>query len=676
MKTTVYLLCPAVAVAALCLACGGSGTEVADAAASDAAQVDGGAADAGAPDGGGQGDAGCVTKEPPPFTPDVNQKKFALSMYHFNEQYAAGGLDVTLKDGTNAVFGEVSRGWTEEKLDRWYITQPFEATLDLYLAHPSWKTDFEFQGYLLELIVNGYPRVLQKLKTLAENGQVETISIHYSDQLFVAFPRTDLQKSVELTKAIFGQACVPLSGVVFNQEGEDGVGKHDFMAQNGYTVDIFPTNLWLYYHQGVARAPYYKSRGVDVVVGPGAGYRSDLPLVFETFDQGIEVTWTYYDDGDMMAYPLDPYFAPMSSPDIIKENVAKYEAKLLDLEQKGYKITSVGDFVAHLKAMNVPQPDLPPVLDGTWQPIDTQSVWRWLGGRSSVPGNAKSERDNTVRTYNYRTRTDCAAAQELLDTAKAEGRDTSALESDMHAAWKELMLGEVTDATGITPWIGEFNYGIVHTDNAAAAAARVVTGALAALGWPHAKVDLLAGTAEKLDALPVIPALPSADAPFEVTLLAPSRTNEMRWFDAGQGAFMLDLSFGPSSDPTGADADNCKVTLTFPRYEDRYQYSPALLDDEVVSIDMASFTYQAPEVYLPLANGLIGLGNNRWVVKDCRQMHIAARIPNQGDKVVQFVDATADPVNGATWRFYVIEGDQAVALDFATRLNTAPVVYK
>ena len=224
-------------------------------------QGDAGTPDAGAADGGARGDAGCVTNQPPAFTPDVNQKKFALSMYHFNVQYVAGGLDVMLKDGTNAVFGEMSKGWTEEKLDRWYITQPFDATLDLYLAHPAWKTDFELQGRLLELIVNGYPKVLEKLKALAENGQLETISIHYSDQLFVAFPRADLQKSADITKAIFDGACVPLSGVVFNQEGETGVGKHDFMAKNGYTIDIFPTNLWLYYHQ-VARAPYYKSRGV------------------------------------------------------------------------------------------------------------------------------------------------------------------------------------------------------------------------------------------------------------------------------------------------------------------------------------------------------------------------------------------------------------------------------
>ena len=91
---------------------------------------------------------------------------------------------------------------------------------------------------------------------------------------------------------------------------------------------------------------------------------------------------------------------------------------------------------------------------------------------------------------------------------------------------------------------------------------------------------------------------------------------------------------------------------------------------------MSLFTYQAPEVYLPLANGLIGLGNGWWVVKDCTQMHIAARIPNTGDAVIQFVDATADPVNGAGWTLYVLKGDNAAALDFAAKLNTAPVVYK
>ena len=132
------------------------------------------------------------------------------------------------------------------------------------------------------------------------------------------------------------------------------------------------------------------------------------------------------------------------------------------------------------------------------------------------------------------------------------------------------MLAEVTDGTGITPWIGELDYGIVHTDKAAAAAGRVITGALEALGWPHAKVDLLAKTAEKLDAIPEPDAPLPADAPFEVTLEAPSRTSGMNWPRRG-GAYAR-LTFGPAA--IRPDADNYRVTLTFPRYEDKYQYSP------------------------------------------------------------------------------------------------------
>ncbi|MFA6032848.1 MAG: hypothetical protein WC889_08125 [Myxococcota bacterium] len=633
----------------------------------------------------GPGDAGvrdagpaCKQVDPPPFTPDPAQKKFALSMFHFNEQYVAGGLDTVMKDGTRVVFGglENFKGWTERKLDDWYITQTFEPTLDMYLRHPSWKADIEFQGYLLELIAAKYPAVLEKLRIGAATGQLELVSIHYSDQLFVAFPRADLQKSVDLTKDIFGWNCVPLSPVVFNQEGEDGEGKHAFMAQNGYTTDVYPTNLFLYYHQGLSRAPWYHSRGVDVVVGPGDGYRSDLPFVFEKFEpSGIEVTWTFYDDGDLMAFPPDPYFAPFANKDDIAANIAAYERKLMDLESKGYKITSVGDFTAHLRAQGVEKPPLPPVIDGSWQPIDTQSIWRWLGGRSLAP-YASKECDNTVRSLNYRARTDCAAAQILLGELKKRGKADQAVESAMLTAWKELMLGEVTDATGITPWEGEFNYGIVHSDNAQAAAAKVVAAWQKASGWLHTKVDISAGTVEKVAAIPTPEPPILAQAPFDVTVDAPTRTTSLNWYEAGTDAYTIELAFGPSADPTGEDAPSCVVTLTLPRYEESFIYSPALLDDEVVSIPISTFSYQAPTAYLPLANGLVGLGNGWWVVKDARVVNIAATYPIGGDHVIRFVDATADPVSGDVWKFHVIKGDESAALEISRRINTAPVVYR
>jgi hypothetical protein len=386
------------------------------------------------------------------------------------------------------------------------------------------------------------------------------------------------------------------------------------------------------------------------------------------------VTWTYLDDGDMMAYPPDPYFAPFSTKEQIANNIAAYESKLMDLEQQGFKITSVGDFVAHLKDRGVEQPAFPPILDGTWQPIDTDSVWRWMGGRSVAP-YANLERDNIVRSYNYRARTDCAAAQALLDEARKQGKQTNSLDPVMKSAWKELMLGEVTDATGITPWQGEFNYGIVHTDNAEAGATQVTSGALGLLGWPHAKIDLSTGAVEHIESIPSESALITATAPFDVSLLAPTRTNSYNWYEAGDNTYRLDVAFGPAADKEGTKAASSTVTLSFPRYEERYRYSPALLDGEVADLDMAQFDYQAPEVYLPLANGLIGLGNGWWVVKDSRKINLAAKIPI-ADKFIQFVDATADPANGDGWTFYVIKGDKTAALDLARRTNTGPVVYR
>ena len=584
-------------------------------------QGDAGTPDAGAADGGARGDAGCVTNQPPAFTPDVNQKKFALSMYHFNVQYVAGGLDVMLKDGTNAVFGEMSKGWTEEKLDRWYITQPFDATLDLYLAHPAWKTDFELQGRLLELIVNGYPKVLEKLKALAENGQLETISIHYSDQLFVAFPRADLQKSADITKAIFDGACVPLSGVVFNQEGETGVGKHDFMAKNGYTIDIFPTNLWLYYHQ-VARAPTIQEprrrrrrAGRGLWQRPAAGLR--------TFDPGIGSPG-HTSTTATMAFPLDPYFAPMSSPDLIRRT-SPGTSQLVALSRRVTR--SPGRRLrGHRRWASTARSAAGSTARGS-RSTRSRSGAGWAAARSSR--NAKTERDNTVAPK-HRTRTDRAAARRFRPR---EGRwGATALEPEWILAWKNHAR-QVTDATDHAVMASSTDR--AHR-SAAAAAAVVILGALRRSAAREDRPD--GGAAGSTRS--VGDKIPPADAPFGSHSGA-SRTSGMNWPRRG-GAYMLMLTFGPAADPTGEDADNCKVTLTFPRHEDKYQYSA--LPTTGRPADMSLFTYQAPDGLPAARQWPHRPGNGWWVVKDCSRVHIGAdRTRRQGRPVRR---RHADPVTG------------------------------
>jgi hypothetical protein len=71
------------------------------------------------------------------------------------------------------------------------------------------------------------------------------------------------------------------------------------------------------------------------------------------------------------------------------------------------------------------------------------------------------------------------------------------------------------------------------------------------------------------------------------------------------------------------------------------------------------------------------LGDDWWVVKDCRSVHLAARVPHEaGEPVIQFIDETADPSGGQIWIFHVLHGSQAEALALARRVNLKPVVYR
>jgi hypothetical protein len=77
-------------------------------------------------------------------------------------------------------------------------------------------------------------------------------------------------------------------------------------------------------------------------------------------------------------------------------------------------------------------------------------------------------------------------------------------------------------------------------------------------------------------------------------------------------------------------------------------------------------------VHLPLANGLIGLGNGWWVVKEVASVHLAARLTAKVPTVA-FEDQTA-PKQGFTWRFWVFKASAQEALQRAQRLNIAPLV--
>src|SRR5690242_19209713 len=69
----------------------------------------------------------------PPPAPDLRHAaRLAVSVYHFNIQYVAGG---------GREWSGLGPEWDERGIEDLIVRQGLEPVLDLYLAHPTFRTD-------------------------------------------------------------------------------------------------------------------------------------------------------------------------------------------------------------------------------------------------------------------------------------------------------------------------------------------------------------------------------------------------------------------------------------------------------------------------------------------------------------------------------------------------------
>ena len=592
--------------------------------------------------------------------PDPTRSRFALTLLHFNIQYVAGGLSYLDEAGVEHAMYREASSWDEKRVEDFIVTETFEPVLDLYLAHPTWGADIELGSYMIEVLAERHPAVLEKLRTLAMRGQIEVISFHYSDQLFLAFPRHDMERSIAMTKDLFRKHCLPLGGAVFDQEGQAGEGRQDLLLGEGYTVGIYPVNLFKHQHGEQKRWPYYEWRGGTMVVGPGEVDPAS----------GIEVTWLFFDDGELLALSgsANPYVAPTAKRS--DADLEEFAAKVAAAEQAGFFVTTVSDYVRHLKARGVPQPEPPALLDGTWQPKDTRGIFRWLGGRGPLFG--ADERDNVVRTGNAQAHTELVLAETLRDHAAAKGVDVGDVNAILAQGFRHLLFAEVSDATGINPWEGEVRYGIAHNQAALAAALDAIARLKSALKTPWVAIDAATGQVQYLNEKPVDEAPPELDAPlFDVQVQAETRTVKVRWLKDKVADAVIEVSLSAGKPAFENDPTPCLVEVAIRRNEDRIIYSPGLLDNEVVSYGFEEFSWPDGELFLPLGNGLIGLGGGLFVVKDQKTIHLAARLA-PSDQFIRFRDETLPAEAATVFRFGVVKGDAEKALKLANTWNVRP----
>jgi len=396
----------------------------------------------------------------------ADAKKFALAMPHFNIQYVAGGMTGFWPTPDPRLDLNAEQ---EEDL---IIVESVEPYLDLLVAHPTWASDIEMQGYMLDVIAARHPTVLAKLKDLSSKGRLEVVSFHYSDQFFLAHAAEDLLRSADLDVATFAKIGVPHGAAVFCQEGQAALGMADVMKTHAQSVMVWPKNQWSYQHgDAPPDAPLYKF-GDEVMTTTHGG----------SWDLGggntVQVDWTFVDDGELlMTGGRSPY-----TPDVFHKSdkaYADYEKQLSDLETAGFSITTVSKFVEAVKPLKTP-PDPPPLLDGTWQPGSTDGVHKWLGGAGLM---RDYERDNEVHSLCAIGHRELVAAAAMATAAKIDAKD------DLDAAWRLLALGEVSDASGVNPFRGEVEYGLAHCAEALRIARATIARGKQQLAWFYVSID-------------------------------------------------------------------------------------------------------------------------------------------------------------------------------------------
>jgi len=591
-------------------------------------------------------------------------EKFSLSMFHFNVQYVAGGLEGYPSGDDDREVYDLNDAEVQDLI----IVESFEPVLDLFLAHPEWKVTLEMQAYMVEIMLERHPGVLAKLEQLVTAGQAELVSFHWSDQLFLAYPRRDMAASHQLMDPVWEQAGLSPSPVVFCQEGQFGVGMLAFGAARGRRVFVLPKNLFRYQHLSDydSAPPLYNRDGVDVIIG-SRSFATDA----------VQVSWNFFDDGELLA---TGGAAPYIGKDFVADPaaVAEYEQELEALAAGGWRIATIGEFVDWAKANGIEPEPLPPVLDGTWQPPSTDSMHRWMGAAGLVDSAFGGERDNAVLSGNVRARHRIVAAETLVAHLEQQGElEPGSRDEQLAECWRDVLLAQVSDASGINPFVGEVRYGLDHAAAGQACAEALLAELAPQVGGPVVLIDTSSGEVGAIDDRPgeltSEAASPFSEAAGE-RIEAAGRPVDTRWEQVGGQAdrWRLTVTIGPPSEP-GPGAPRT-ATAAFPLALDGFYLTPGLVEDDAVFHPFSVFDFQEGRIALPVANGLIGLDDERWLIKETRHVHLAA-IFEPGTGEVRFTDQTLPPDQGVEWVFWVVDGDEQTAVELADRLNLHPLLW-
>ncbi len=619
--------------------------------------------------------------------PENSQRKgTSLSIYHFNLQYNAGNL----------------------KSYHVLITKSFVPFLDFYLKYPVFKASCEIQGHAIAFMARFYPDELEKLRKLVmDRKNIDLVSVHYSDQVYLAYPRRDLEQSMRVNDEVLEKYGLRRGGTFFAQENFFGPGAIPVMKQNGYSVALLNRHYLRHYQGELPSVPYYERDGVFFLVGGGFTARDKERARAsggQAYDDVPELVFDYWGDGELAFTQGNNYF-PFHGPSEKKR--LKRLALYIDRHKNGYITDSCTSHVERLQEMGVKPEPLPLLLDGSWNYPTYGGVYLWMG-RYRLPW----ERDGYVRSHTFRTRAKILATEALLSHVKGVPRHVS---KKLGIAWKHLLLAEVSDSTGQTPVITEVRYSFNESNLAREYAREVVEFTKSNLGLgakTRVLVDCSAKTYETLDQAALVHHLKGLDGESssldslrdDIPAFNPTTWNMKRACFSIRKAvgtrapteYYLDIEF--KGRPTrllsrvlGIARTNNNFTyhekfdahfsnyvgFTVPLAGRAITFCPALMEDAPVEVRLDDLKTDETigKTFLPLPNGLLGIGDDTYIVKHNLHgnTHIAATIDIKRGTVGFIQDGPPSDLT-SNWKFSIMKSTLETALHRANELNVFPKV--
>jgi len=551
------------------------------------------------------------------------EMRLAPSLFHFNVQYVAG----------------------DKALEHKIITDSLHPLLEIVRDMPGCVVDIEIQGYGLELMDASHRETLDLLRDLIRQGKVELVATHYSDQLYIAYPGLDMEKSLAITGDLCRELHLPRSRIFCSQEIQWCPGLPLILGKEWDAIVISgsPIN---HYVSGTSRLSWAKMGDKRTLV---------LQSGDDSVPGGPQWTWSFFDDGETFNT-----FTAVNDFDNVPFLQALRAGQLKRLLDEGTSLCTI----SHLLKRVLPKAQIgvfPYVPEGTWRMGEGKGPYNWMGRLGSM-----FEKDGHIRAIPYEARGWVLAAETLRHSLEAS-EVSKALADDLHQidallieAWKALLLSEVSDSSGWSPRPIEVTATPKDAQQARDLAFQVMESCLPHLPTPPLFVSTRDGRVQRETAEEPRPFPTKTDPPIQAAVL--QGEGRLEWAQIAENLFECVASLTPVK-----RGKRFAVEIAFPTDPKSIQCSPPLAEDLRVPLGMDLKN----DPYLALSNGWLHLGNEWSLVKDCTVGHVACCWRRQ-DALAVFREERPHGEEPCAFRFLLVKGNPQEGHAVAQQLNTWP----